>query len=57
MWPLKQHPSRVLGVGLSVSVVWVWVGVGVGVGVGVVWVRVGGVWVCGCFGRGALFLV
>ena len=60
MWPLKQHPSRALGVGLSVSVVWVWVGVGVrvgvgvGVGVGVVWVRVGVGWVvCGCVGVGA----
>ena len=52
MWPLKQHPSRALGVGLSVSVVWVWVGVGVGVGV--VWVRVGVGWVvCGCVGVGA----
>ena len=55
MWPLKQHPSRALGVGFSVSVVWVWVGVGVGVGVGVVWVRVGvGVGVGGwCVGVGA----
>ena len=60
MWPLKQHPSRALGVGLSVSVVWVWVGVGGGVvwvwvwvwcGFGWVW---GWVWVvCGCVGVGA----